>query len=148
MRDTAGLDVLDRAECLALLRTVPVGRIVFTDQAMPAVLPVNFSVWDGALLIRTGAGSKLAAATRNAVVAFEVDELDGDAGKGWSVVVVGRSGVVDHPAEVGEAREIAPRSWVNGRDHLIRISIDRITGRRLSGPAMTTGQVASRRTLR
>jgi len=134
MRDTAGLEILDRAECLALLRTAQLGRIVFTDQALPAVLPVNFSVWDGSLLIRTGAGSKLAAATRNAVVAFEVDEIDPDTGKGWSVVVVGRSGVVDHPAELAEAHEIAPRSWVSGRDHLIRIAIRSTTGRRILDP--------------
>lgn len=132
MFDAAGLEVLDRAECLALLRTVPLGRIVFTDQALPAVLPVNFSVWDGSQLIRTGAGGKLAAATRNAVVAFEVDDIDADTGKGWSVVVVGRSSVVDHPAELAEAAEIAPRSWVDGRDHLIRIAIGSITGRQVT----------------
>ncbi|MFC0432078.1 pyridoxamine 5'-phosphate oxidase family protein [Kutzneria buriramensis] len=132
MFDAAGLEVLDRAECLALVKTVSFGRIVFTDQALPAVLPVNFSVWDGSLLIRTGAGSKLAAATRNAVVAFEADDIDLDNGKGWSVVVIGRSAVVDHPAEVAEAAEVAPRSWVGGRDHLIRIAIGSITGRRVT----------------
>jgi nitroimidazol reductase NimA-like FMN-containing flavoprotein (pyridoxamine 5'-phosphate oxidase superfamily) len=131
MFDAAGLEVLDRAECLALLKTQPLGRIVFTDQAMPAVLPVNFSVWDGSLLIRTGAGSKLAAATRSAVVAFEVDDIDPATGKGWSVVVVGRSGVVDNPAELAEAAEVAPRSWVGGRDHLIRVTIGTIGGRRV-----------------
>ncbi len=132
MFDAAGLEVLDRAECLSLLKTAPLGRIVFTDRAMPAILPVNFSVWDGALLIRTGAGSKLAAATRNAAVAFEVDDIDPDTGKGWSVVAVGRSGVVDHPAEMAEAEETAQRSWVGGRGHLIRIVIGSISGRRIS----------------
>lgn len=132
MFDAAGLEILTRAECLVLLRTVPLGRIVFTDQAMPAVLPVNFSVWDGSLLIRTGAGSKLVAATRNAVVAFEVDDIDPDTGKGWSVVVVGRSGVVDHPAELAEAEQAAPQTWVGGRDRLIRIAIGSISGRRIS----------------
>jgi nitroimidazol reductase NimA-like FMN-containing flavoprotein (pyridoxamine 5'-phosphate oxidase superfamily) len=131
MFDAAGLEILNRAECLALLGTMPFGRIVFTDQAMPAVLPVNFSVWDGALLIRTGVGSKLAAATRNAVVAFEVDDIDPDTGRGWSVVVVGRSGVVEHPAELAEAEEVALRSWVGGRDHLIRVAIGTIDGRRV-----------------
>ncbi|QUQ64036.1 pyridoxamine 5'-phosphate oxidase family protein [Kutzneria sp. CA-103260] len=132
MFDAAGLEILDRAECVALLTTVPLGRIVFTDLALPAVLPVNFSVWDGSLLIRTGADGKLAAATRNAVVAFEVDDIDLDTGKGWSVVVVGRSGVVDHPAELAEAARAAPRTWVGGRDHLIRIVIGTISGRRVA----------------
>jgi nitroimidazol reductase NimA-like FMN-containing flavoprotein (pyridoxamine 5'-phosphate oxidase superfamily) len=131
MFDAAGLEILDRAECLALLRTAPLGRIVFTDQAMPAVLPVNFSVWDGSLLIRTGAGSKLAAATRNAVVAFEADDIDAETGKGWSVVVIGRSGVVEHPKELADAEEVAPRPWVGGRNHLVRIAIGSISGRRI-----------------
>lgn len=39
----------DRAECLSLLRTVPVGRIVFTECALPAIQPVNFTL-DGASL--------------------------------------------------------------------------------------------------
>lgn len=46
----------DRQECLRLLPTVPVGRIVYTWQALPAVLPVNFCLdgdGDGAVLVRT-----------------------------------------------------------------------------------------------
>jgi uncharacterized protein len=119
----AGLDVLGRAECLALLATAVLGRIVFTDRSMPAMLPVNFSLWDGALLIRTSAGGKFDAAVRDAVVAFEADEADVERGTGWSVVVLGRSRIVDHPAELAEAEEIAPRSWMSGRDHLIRVGI-------------------------
>jgi predicted nucleic-acid-binding protein len=35
-----------------------------------AVLPVNFLINDGLIVLRTGEGSKLSAALRNAVVAF------------------------------------------------------------------------------
>jgi nitroimidazol reductase NimA-like FMN-containing flavoprotein (pyridoxamine 5'-phosphate oxidase superfamily) len=36
------LEVLGRQLCLALLETVQVGRLVFTEDALPAVQPVNF----------------------------------------------------------------------------------------------------------
>ena len=44
--DSAGLQVLSPAECVELLATTPIGRVVFTDHALPAVQPVNF-VLDG-----------------------------------------------------------------------------------------------------
>ena len=31
------LEELDREQCLALLRQVPVGRLIFTERALPAV---------------------------------------------------------------------------------------------------------------
>jgi hypothetical protein len=41
------LEILGQDQCLDLLRTVRVGRLVFTEQALPAVQPVNFRVWQG-----------------------------------------------------------------------------------------------------
>ncbi|MEU7837704.1 pyridoxamine 5'-phosphate oxidase family protein [Nonomuraea sp. NPDC049129] len=67
--DSAGLQVLSHEECMRLLPTRPIGRIVFTDSALPAVQPVNFCLDGEDIVIRTAAGSKLAAATRHAVVA-------------------------------------------------------------------------------
>jgi nitroimidazol reductase NimA-like FMN-containing flavoprotein (pyridoxamine 5'-phosphate oxidase superfamily) len=69
------LEILGQDQCLDLLRTVRVGRLVFTEQALPAVQPVNFRVWQGDIVIRVGSGAKLAAAVGNLVVAFETDEL-------------------------------------------------------------------------
>ncbi len=48
------LEILGRAECVALLRSAPVGRVVYTDQALPAIQPVTF-VLDGdeAVVVRT-----------------------------------------------------------------------------------------------
>ena len=36
-----GMEILDSAESRRLLASVPIGRIVFTDRALPAVQPVN-----------------------------------------------------------------------------------------------------------
>ncbi|WP_026257714.1 hypothetical protein [Actinopolymorpha alba] len=40
MHGYAGFRELDRQECLRLPALVPIGRLVYTDRALPAVLPV------------------------------------------------------------------------------------------------------------
>ena len=67
--DRAGLEVLAREECLQLLAEAPIGRIVFTDHALPAVQPVNFAMLGTDIIIRTSPESKLAQAIRDTVVA-------------------------------------------------------------------------------
>lgn len=37
-----GFRTLDRQECVRLLAKVPVGRVVYTRQTTPAVLPIDF----------------------------------------------------------------------------------------------------------
>jgi uncharacterized protein len=135
-RSSAGLDILNRSECLRLLESAPVGRIAYTERALPAVMPVNFLLdrAESSVVVRTGEGSKLSAAARNAVVAFEADEFDQETRSGWSVLVVGRSTVVDEPTEVARLTDLHLDPWANSnRDHYIRIAIDQITGRRLPG---------------
>jgi len=132
-RDSAGLEVLSRDDSLSLLGSVPVGRVVFTDRALPAIQPVNFLLHDGTVVFRTGAGSKLAAATREAIVAFQADCFDRDSETGWSVSVVGPARVVTDEAELEELRHLPLRSWApTRRDHFVRITVSQITGRRLS----------------
>ncbi|MGE5292055.1 MAG: pyridoxamine 5'-phosphate oxidase family protein [Micromonosporaceae bacterium] len=128
----SSLAPLTREECLTLLATVPIGRLVFTRRALPAIHPVNF-VLDGAnVIVRTGAGSKLAAAVNHSVVAFEADELDFEARTGWSVTVIGHSRQVTDAAELSRLRALPLASWAPGpRDHIICIKAELVTGRRL-----------------
>ena len=88
--DRNGLVVLGRTECLRLLSGASVGRLAVTVGALPVILPVNFLRLDrDRVLIRTTTGTKLDAATRHAVVAFEVDDFDSFSHTGWSVCVTG-----------------------------------------------------------
>jgi nitroimidazol reductase NimA-like FMN-containing flavoprotein (pyridoxamine 5'-phosphate oxidase superfamily) len=126
------LEVLERAQSLELLQTVEVGRLVFTEHALPAVQPVNFRLWDGDVVIRVAAGAKLAAAVGNLIVAFEADELDASLRRGWSVTVVGRAELITETAELAELSRILSQPWVNdARDYFVRIRTDKVTGRRL-----------------
>jgi uncharacterized protein len=128
------LEELSRGECLRLLATVAIGRISYTRQALPAVEPVNFALDDGAIVIRTDAGGKLAAAAHRAVVAFQADDLDLVLRSGWSVTVVGRCEEVTDAGDVARLDELRLESWAPGtRNHFLRIVPAIVTGRKLRG---------------
>ncbi|MER6524000.1 pyridoxamine 5'-phosphate oxidase family protein [Streptomyces sp. NPDC001508] len=126
---------LGRQECLRLLATAQVGRIVFTRQALPAVLPVTFRVdGDGAVLLRTSAASELVRAVAGAVVAFEADAVDADTRSGWSVVVTGRAAVVTDRAELKRLERTGLRSWSSSpAEVFVRVGPDLVTGCELVG---------------
>lgn len=130
--DSAGLEKLDRQTCYALMRSVPIGRIVFTEAALPAIQPVNFVLDRDDVIIRTGMGSKLAQAARSAVVAFETDDYDMDTLTGWSVVLVGRAEAVGDEAERRRLSALGLTPWALGeRPHYIRIRPEIVRGRRI-----------------
>ena len=130
--DSAGLEVLSPGDCLALAQTTPIGRIVFTHQALPAVQPVHFLLDDGCIVIRTGERTRLAAALRGTVVAFEIDEYDAGTESGWSVTVVGRAESVVDAAESARLALLPLRTWAPGDgDRFVRIRPEHITGRRI-----------------
>ena len=132
MSDRQHLEVLDRQQCLALLGTVRVGRLVFTEGALPAVQPVNFRIHGEDVVIRVAGGGKLLAAAHNSIVAFQADELDTELRAGWSVTVVGHAGVIVEVDELVEVSGIWLQPWVEGRrDHFIRVKTEQVTGRRL-----------------
>jgi len=125
------LDVLNRRQCLDLLQGVRVGRLVFTEDALPAVQPVNFRLWRDDVVIRIAGGPKLAAATDNLVVAFQADELDADLRAGWSVTVVGHAQQMTDVDDLVEVSGTFVEPWAAGqRDHFVRIRTEKMTGRR------------------
>ena len=137
--DGSALEQLSRDECLRLMESVSVGRIIYTRRALPAVELVNFALDHGDIIIRTDSGGKLAAGTQHSVVAFEADRLDPDQQAGWSVTAVGQSREVTDPAEIGQLQKMGLSSWVpRAREHFIRISPEILNGRRLRVSAQQT----------
>lgn len=132
------MEQLSRQECLRLVGQVPLGRIVYTRQALPAVELVNFTLDDGDIVIRTDSSGKLAAATRGAAVAFEVDCVDNLTHAGWSVTIVGYARAVVDGEEVRRLEHVGLVPWAPGRrDHFIRISPTFVNGRRLPARRLT-----------
>jgi nitroimidazol reductase NimA-like FMN-containing flavoprotein (pyridoxamine 5'-phosphate oxidase superfamily) len=123
---------LDRAVAVALLEATEVGRLVFTVRALPEVFPVNFRVFEGSVVVRVSGASRAGVGALDTVVAFEVDEIDAASRTGWSVTVVGHtSEILDRAERERVLALLVP--WAGGvRDRLIRIPLDRVTGRRLA----------------
>jgi hypothetical protein len=125
------LSVLSRSECLSLLASRRVGRFTYVARAgVPDVVPVNYALVGHDVIIRSGPGPKLQAAERQDVVAFEVDDIDEDGHRGWSVVVHGKATALSRTEQGQLPADALP--WASGpRTHVIRIHTARITGRRL-----------------
>lgn len=131
--DRNGLEVLDADTSLELLRGGTLGRVAVTIDALPSILPVNYRLIDGEVVFRTGVGSKLDAATANAVVAFEVDEIDPLTHTGWSVVVTGVAREVVAPDRLAELDATTIPRWAPaGATRVVAIHPQLVTGRRIT----------------
>ena len=126
------LERLSPAECHRLLAPRGIGRVAFTTASGLMVLPVNYAVTGGGIVIRTGAGS-LIAGHGDGPVSFEADHFDLELGQGWSVLVRGDAHRVLQPGELRRLREdFDLRPWPSGeQDLFIRIVPAQLTGRRI-----------------
>jgi pyridoxamine 5'-phosphate oxidase-like protein len=124
------LAVLARPESLRLLEQAPIGRIVYTVRALPAIVPVRHLVVDGMVVVRTHVGAECA----GSVVAYQADDLwSPDSGEGgWTVTVTGVARRVLDRDELAEyAARLAP--LVDAADvETIRIYPEIVTGYRLA----------------
>ncbi|MFE6872448.1 pyridoxamine 5'-phosphate oxidase family protein [Kitasatospora sp. NPDC057692] len=128
------LEELGADTCLRLLSTVPVGRVVYTEHALPAVLPVSFEVApDGRLLLAVRRGSATARGLDGTVVAFQADQLDPVTRSGWSVLVHGRADVLRDPELLRRALRSGLRPWVDDPEPMVVSLVpELISGRRLT----------------
>ena len=127
---------LPTTECRRLLRVGTIGRLAVVDsEGEILLLPLNYAVVDDAVVIRTFAGSRLAGELWSARssgaprAAFEVDHIDNEKWRGWSVVAHGTLSPVDRADLAGHR---LPRPWAAGeRDLFARMTVIDIAGRRL-----------------
>jgi uncharacterized protein len=134
--DRNGLEILQPDECLRLLGLRSLGRLAITVGALPVILPVNFRVVGERIVFRTSAGSKLDAATRQAVVAFEADDMDPFGHTGWSVLVTGVAHQVEDPTGLAVLAGAGIPRWAPAvDDHFVELPLTMISGRRLGTAA-------------
>lgn len=128
--DVAGLEVLDRGECLRLLAMGGVGRVALPAEP-PVVRPVNFVLDEERIVIRTGASSTWRAASEHRLVTFEIDGARNLDHRGWSVVA---TGPLMQLAPDDRVLALPLRAWApRGRERFVAITIRELTGRRLTG---------------
>lgn len=124
---------LSQSVCEALLRAGVVGRAVVDTPEGLHIVPVNYSVVDGAIVIRTAPASRLGRYGGGAAMVFEVDDVDYDRQRGWSVVARGRSEAVSRADEIAHIEsQWPPRPWASGeRPLFLRLAEVELSGRQL-----------------
>lgn len=131
----SGIEVMSHEECLTFLaETTTVGRLAWRSSRGQQLLPVNFAFRNGRVYFVTSPNGILAELAEGCDdVAFEIDYPDRLMQHGWSVLVKGTTTTVS-AADV-DLSPRAPRSWSPaGRDLLIELTPDKITGRRIRNP--------------
>jgi nitroimidazol reductase NimA-like FMN-containing flavoprotein (pyridoxamine 5'-phosphate oxidase superfamily) len=133
------LKEMDEAECLRLISPGGVGRIAFTGRFGPMVLPVGYQLHEGTIVFLTAQDSPTNEDLRTGIahaeyhVAFEIDDFDVAGRVGWSVMVQGSVHHVDSATERKSLLDAGVEVWPEGeRQHFIRITPIRISGRRIS----------------
>ena len=124
---------LSTHQCESLLRVGMVGRVAFSTPTGPHMVPVNYTVVDDAIVLRTSPYSLLGTHARNTMVAFGVDGFDHGLELGWSVQARGRMEMVTANQELDRIREVSdPRPWANGvRGLYLRLRWTELSGRQL-----------------
>jgi uncharacterized protein len=132
---------LTKSECFELLAGQRLGRLAFTDEQGPIVLPVNFVFDRYVVIVRTDEGTKLDIAGRGDRVAFEVDHVDAATGSAWSVLIRGEAIEVTDQLELDRLQRLPVRPWAPGpKSHFMRVLPAVVTGRMI----MVSGSAANR----
>ena len=132
------LEPLGEAECLELISPGGLGRLAYSGRFDLTVLPVNYRMHEGSIVFRTAEDSPTDEDLRTGIagaeyrVAFEVDDVDPAVQEGWSVLIQGSAHHVESEAELASVAGAGVEPWAGGnRQHYIRITPSRITGRRI-----------------
>lgn len=137
--DDDRIEELPESTCLQLLGSGNVGRVAINGDPSPVVLPVNYLHRDEAIVFTTVSGTKWDAARQGVPASFEADGVDQEHRSGWSVLVRGHlSALEGDTAAASEAVEQLEPLPGGRRAHVVRLSIDEITGRRVPPDAAWT----------
>ena len=136
-------------QCERLLRRGIFGRFGVTTPHGPEIVPVTYSVRGDALVVRTSRSGTLARYGDGARLAFEVDDVEDEKRRGWSVVARGRGRL----AAIRDNDRTHPGSRVTpgadgDRDCELHLPWDEVTGRQLGSSRDPETALHSRQSLR
>jgi nitroimidazol reductase NimA-like FMN-containing flavoprotein (pyridoxamine 5'-phosphate oxidase superfamily) len=136
---------MTRGECLRLLASERVGRVVFTEGALPAAWPVAYVLDGEEVVFRAARTGRLATATVGRVVAFEVDRVAPDTRTGWSVLGIGAAYEIVDPARVRDLVRRGLPPWSRRSDIAVGIPLPLLSGRRIGPRSRGAPAAAARR---
>lgn len=128
-------EVLSESTCLALLRSVEVGRLAVIVEGKPMIFPINFVVDHGSVVFRTAHHTTLDQACLGAEVAFEADGVTSSEqasdDTAWSVIITGTGAPIISVPELLETATLPLYCWHESpKERFIRVTPTRISGRR------------------
>ncbi len=128
-REYPDIDDLPATECRRLLEGGGVGCIGLQGDGAPVLRPVNFTLHEDAVVVRTGKGRILEAAKRGEPAAFIAEAAEALEHTGWSVIVEGKL----HVLPTNEVTLGLPlRAWASGvKDQFVALSLQELSGRRI-----------------
>ena len=128
---------LSAAECMELLSSVGLGRLVYDSRYGPMALPVVYMV-DGESIVLTTWDPVIDEDLRTGItdaeyqVAVEADQSDVEAREGWFVLARGAAHHLDTEAERASIINAGLKPWVEDVSrHYIRVSPTGIWGNRI-----------------
>ncbi|GAA1998914.1 pyridoxamine 5'-phosphate oxidase family protein [Microbacterium pumilum] len=140
-RSTPGtVEHLSTAECWELIEARSFGRLaVEALDGIPDVFPLNYTVHDGSLYIRSAPGSKLMAIVVHPVAAFEIDGEDD--GFHWSVVLRGavRRLVIDKEIRESGVQDLVSSSPTTKYNYIC-VTPATVSGRRFASSSGRTSE--------
>ncbi len=128
-----GFDEISTDACMRLLREGAVGLLALSGSPAPEVRPVNFALHRQRIVMRTGRGRIFEAACKEEAAAFVISESDRLEHSGWSIVVTGRLSICA-PSDAAIRSRLRPWTRADKREWIL-LSIDRVSGRRISNRA-------------
>jgi len=127
---------LSPARCVELLQAHTIGRVAWCAANAPEILPVTYVWHEESVIFRTSPYGPLSELSQPTDVAFEIDDLDQQHHRGWSVVVHGQAQGIVRPADVVRLWAVTGAPWAPGmRNLLIRITPSMVSGRLVAAPA-------------
>ena len=109
------VQAIDEDECWRLLQLAPLGRIGLTSGALPAIVPVHFTLWRGDVVFASLPDVKIRSAERGDVLVLEIDHFDAATEEGWSVSTIGPARLVRDAGEIAALHDLRFTPWAGMR---------------------------------
>ena len=140
MRTSDHDGTLTPTECAHALRSVPTGRLLYTEDALPAVRLVTFAAPHSEIIIATENEVWFDRLDRT-FVAFEAGHVESGTRAGWSVVVLGHARTATGTEYLCGFDHTGPSPWtIRSSDCYLVLDIEYVTGRRLTLPRLAGDQ--------
>ena len=132
------LERLSDAECMELLASERLGRLVYTSRYGPTALPIAYKLDEGSIVLGTwdpvlfDEDLRTGIAQAEYQVAVEADQIDAEAREGWFVLMQGPAHHLDTEAERAPFISAGLEPWIEGAPaHFIRVTPTTIWGNRV-----------------